>query len=93
VTAALVAAATCVMAGALIQAAALVALQHYWLVTACWAAAIGSAALLMLFASWGAEHRALGGFVVASLAAFVATAVAVRSSATAAGRRARDAAY
>ncbi|MCY4727818.1 hypothetical protein NYO98_16130 [Nocardioides sp. STR2] len=80
VTAALVAAATCVMAGALLQAAALVALQRYWLVTACWAAAIASAALLMLAAPWSAEDRALGGFALASLAAFVATAVAVQSS-------------
>ena len=44
VTAALVAAATCVMAGALLQAAVLVALQRYWLVTACWASSITAAA-------------------------------------------------
>lgn len=93
VTAALVAAATCVMAGALLQAAALVALQRYWLVTACWAAAIASAALLMLVAPWSAEHRALGGFTIASLTAFVATAIAVRSSVTTAGRSDQRAAH
>jgi len=93
VTAALVAAATCVMAGALLQAAALVALQRYWLVTACWATAIASAALLMLVAPWSAEHRALGGFTIASLTAFVATAIAVRSSVTTAGRRDQRAAH
>lgn len=85
VTAALVAAATCVMAGALLQAAALVALQRYWTVTACWAAAITSAAAVMLAAPWTAEHRGLGGFTIASFAAFVTTAVAVRSSVTTAG--------
>ena len=58
--AALVAASTCVMAGALLQAAALVALQRYWQLTACWAAAIASAALLMLAAPWGAEHAGAG---------------------------------
>jgi O-antigen/teichoic acid export membrane protein len=84
-TAALVAAATCVMAGALLQAAALVALQRYWVVTLCWAAAIAGAALVMLAAPWTDEHRGLGGFTVASLVAFVATAIAVRSSATTAG--------
>lgn len=81
-TAALVAAGTCVMAGALLQAAALVALQRYWAVTACWAVAIASAAAVMLVAPWTAEHRGLGGFTVASVAAFVATAIAVRSSVT-----------
>lgn len=78
VMAALVAAATCVMAGALLQAAALVALQRHWQLTACWAAAIASAALVMLAAPWEAEARGLGGFTVASLVAFVATALAVR---------------
>jgi O-antigen/teichoic acid export membrane protein len=87
VMAALVAAATCVMGGALLQAAALVALQRYWQVTACWAAAIASAALVMLAAPWGAEDRGLGGFTVASIMAFVATALAVRRTvATAEGR-------
>jgi O-antigen/teichoic acid export membrane protein len=87
VMAALVAAATCVMAGALLQAAALVALQRYWQVTACWAAAITSTALVMLAAPWGTEERGLGGFAVASLVAFAATAVAVRrSAATVEGR-------
>ena len=90
---ALVAAATCVMAGALLQAAALVALQRYWLVTACWVTAIASAALLMLVAPWSAEHRALGGFTIASLTAFVATAIAVRSSVTTAGRSDQRAAH
>ncbi len=75
---ALVAAATCVMAGALLQAAALVALQRPWQLTGCWAAAIASAAIVMLAAPWDAEQRGLGGFTVASLVAFVATAVAVR---------------
>jgi O-antigen/teichoic acid export membrane protein len=84
-TAALVAAATCVMAGALLQAAALVALQRYWTVTLCWAAAIAGAALVMLAAPWTDEHRGLGGFTLASLVAFVATAIAVRSSVAPAG--------
>lgn len=78
IMAALVAVATCVMAGALLQAAALVALQRYWPLTACWTAAIASAALVMLAAPWDEEGRGLGGFTVASLLAFVATAVAVR---------------
>ncbi len=78
VVAALVAAATCVMAGALLQAAALVALQRYWTVTTCWASAIASTALVMLAAPWGTEARGLAGFAVASVVAFVATAVAVR---------------
>lgn len=85
VMAALVAAATCVMAGALLQAAALVALQRYWQLTGCWASAIGSAALVMLAAPWDAEPRGLGGFAVASLMAFLATALAVSRSVTAAG--------
>jgi O-antigen/teichoic acid export membrane protein len=78
VVTALVAAATCVMAGALLQAAALVALRRYWTVTACWAAAIASAALVMIAAPWGAEGRGLGGFTLASIVAFVTTALAVR---------------
>ena len=78
VMAAVVAAATCVMAGALLQAAALVALQRYWQVTACWAAAIASTGLVMLAAPWAVEDRGLAGFAVASVAAYVATAVAVR---------------
>lgn len=85
--AALVAAATCVMAGALLQAAALVALQRYWQLTACWAAAIVSAAVLMLAAPWASEQRGLGGFTLASVVAFVATAVAVRRTVTTAGHR------
>jgi len=85
--AALVAASTCVMAGALLQAAALVALQRYWQLTACWAAAITSAALLMLLAPWGAEQRGLGGFTLASVVAFGATAVAVSRTVAAAGGR------
>ncbi|MBD3926664.1 hypothetical protein IEZ26_18745 [Nocardioides cavernae] len=90
VMAALVAAATCVMAGALLQAAALVALRRYWTATTCWAAAIASAALVMIATPWGAEGRGLGGFTVASLVAFVATAVAVRRTvATAEGRDGR----
>ena len=93
VTAALVAAATCVMAGALLQAAALVALQRYWRVTFCWAAAIGATALVMLAAPWTAEQRGLGGFTVASLVAFAATAVAVRSSVTTAGSGDPDVAH
>lgn len=93
VTAALVAAATCVMAGALLQAAALVALQRYWRVTLCWAVSIASAALVMLAAPWGAEHRGLGGFTVASLGAFVATAIAVRASVTTGGSGDADAAH
>lgn len=80
--AALVAAATCIMGGALLQAAALVALQRYWQVTFCWAAAIAAAAAVMLAAPWSAEQRGLGGFAIASVAAFVATAVAVRRSLT-----------
>lgn len=92
VMAALVAAATCVMAGALLQAAALVALQRYWQLTACWVAAIASAAVLMLLAPWAAEQRGLGGFTAASLVAFVATALAVRRTvATAEDRTARSA--
>lgn len=78
VMAALVAGATCVMAGALLQAAALVALQRYWQLTACWAIAIAAAALVMLAAPWTPEGRGLGGFTVASVVAFAATAVAVR---------------
>lgn len=78
--AAAVAAATCVMAGALLQAAALVALQRYWQVTVCWATSITAAAALMLGAPWSAEMRGLGGFTIASAAAFVSTAVAVRRS-------------
>lgn len=85
--AALVAAATCVMAGALLQAAALVALQRYWSLTACWATAIASAAVLMLAAPWDAEQRGLGGFTLASLVAFLATAVAVRRTVATAGAR------
>ncbi|MBL0747198.1 hypothetical protein [Nocardioides baculatus] len=84
VMAALVAGATCVMAGALLQAAALVALQRYWQLTACWAVAIAGAAVVMLAPPWSPEDRGLGGFTVASLAAFVATAVAVRLSVVAA---------
>lgn len=86
VVAALVAAATCVMAGALLQAAALVALQRYWHVTLCWATSIASAAAVMLVAPWDAEQRGLSGFALASVVAFVATAVAVRRSAGAADR-------
>jgi O-antigen/teichoic acid export membrane protein len=85
IVAAFVAAATCVMAGALLQAAALVAMQRYWEVTACWASAIVAAATLMLGAPWSDEARGLGGFTLASLAAFVATAVAVRRSVSTAG--------
>lgn len=85
--AALVAAATCVMAGALLQAAALVALQRYWPLTACWATAIASAAVLMLAAPWDAEQRGLGGFTLASVVAFLATAVAVRTTVATAGAR------
>lgn len=85
VVAAAVAAATCVMAGALLQAAALVALQRYWQVTACWASAIIAAAAPMLGAPWSDESRGLVGFTLASLAAFVATAVAVRRSVSPAG--------
>jgi O-antigen/teichoic acid export membrane protein len=86
IVASAVAGATCVMAGALLQAAALVALQRYWQVTACWAASITSAAALMLWAPWSAEMRGLGGFTVASVAAFVTTAAAVRRSVDATGR-------
>lgn len=90
--AAFVAAATCVMAGALLQAAALVALQRYWQLTACWAAAIVSAAVVMIAAPWDAEQRGLGGFTVASLVAFVATALSVRRTvATAEDRDAQSA--
>lgn len=85
VMAALVAAATCVMAGALLQAAALVALQRYWQLTGCWAAAIVSAAVLMLAAPWAAEQRGLGGFTLASVVAFAATALAVRRTVATAG--------
>jgi O-antigen/teichoic acid export membrane protein len=85
VMAALVAGATCVMAGALLQAAALVALQRYWQLTTCWAVAIAGAALVMLAAPWSAEDRGLCGFTVASLLAFVATAVAVRRTVPTAG--------
>jgi O-antigen/teichoic acid export membrane protein len=93
VMAALVAASTCVMAGALLQAAALVALQRYWQLTACWAAAITSAALLMLIAPWGAEQRGLGGFTLASVVAFGATAIAVSRTVAAAGRREEETAH
>ena len=91
--AALVAAATCVMAGALLQAAALVALQRYWQLTACWTAAIAAAAGVMLAAPWNAESRGLGGFTVASLLAFLATAVAVRRTVGAAQGGGGDAGY
>lgn len=93
VVAALVAAATCVMAGALLQAAALVALRRYWQVTLCWAVAITAAALLMLLAPWGAEERGLAGFTAASLGAFVASAVAVRRGVRTADRGHRPAAH
>lgn len=83
--AALVAAATCVMAGALLLAAALVALQRYWQLTTCWAAAIASAATLMLTAPWNPEQRGLGGFTLASVVALVATALAVRQTVATAG--------
>jgi O-antigen/teichoic acid export membrane protein len=84
VMAALVAGATCVMAGALLQAAALVALQRYWQLTSCWALAIAAAAAVMLLAPWSAEDRGLGGFTIASLVAFLATALAVRRTVAAA---------
>ncbi|CAM3548543.1 hypothetical protein [Nocardioides zeicaulis] len=74
---ALVTGATCVMAGALLQAAALVALQRYWRLTGCWGLAIAGAALVMLATPWGPEARGLAGFTVASVVAFAATAVAV----------------
>lgn len=90
VVAALVAAATCVMAGALLQAAALVAMQRYWQVTLCWAASITSAALMMLVAPLDDEQRGLGGFALASVVAFLATAVTVRQSAGAADRSVRQ---
>ncbi len=90
---ALVAAATCVMAGALLQAAALVALRRQWQLTACWAAAIASAAVVMLVAPWDAEQRGLGGFTVASLVAFVATALAVRGTVLPAGDRDEESAH
>ncbi len=76
--AALVAAATCVMAAALLQAAALVALERRWQLTTCWAIAIGSAATLMIAAPWDPDSRGLGGFTLASAVAFVATALALR---------------
>lgn len=79
-TVALVGASTCVMAGALLQAAALVALQRYWQLTACWASAIAAAAVTMLAAPWDVEARGLGGFTLASLVAFLAMTVAVRRS-------------
>jgi O-antigen/teichoic acid export membrane protein len=91
VVAALVAAATCVMAGALLQAAALVALQRYWQLTACWTASIASAAFVMLAAPWDAEARGLGGFTVASAVAFLATALAVRHTVGSAVARAEQA--
>lgn len=75
---ALVAASTCAMAGALLQAAALVALQRYWQVTAVWAASIVSAALLMMLAPWSDVARCMGGFLLASVVAYLATALAVR---------------
>ena len=83
---ALVAGATCVMAGALLQAAALVALQRYWQLTICWAVAIAGAAVAMLGFPWSPEDLGVSGFTVASLAAFVATAVAVRLTVVAAER-------
>lgn len=85
--AAVVAAATCVMAGALLQAAALVALQRYWSVTTCWAGAIASTALVMVAAPWGTEARGLAGFTVASVVAFGATAFAVRRTVATVGSR------
>ncbi len=78
---ALVAGATCVMAGALLQAAALVALQRYWLLASCWTISIAAAAAVMLAAPWSPEARGLGGFTAASVLAFVCTAVAVRRTA------------
>lgn len=90
---AVVAAATCVMAGALLQAAALVALQRYWLVTASWAAAITSAGAVMLAGPWGAEQRGLGGFTLASFVAFVATALAVRRTVATSGHRNEERAH
>lgn len=86
---AVVAAATCVMAGALLQAAALVALQRYWQLTACWAAAISATAAAMLVAPLAVDHRALAGFAAASVVAFVATAVEVRRS-VGGGAQSRD---
>lgn len=91
--AALVAAATSVMAGALLQAAALVALQRYWQLTACWAAAIASAAVVMLAAPWSAEQRGLGGFTLASVVAFVVTALALRHTVAPAGDHAERSAH
>lgn len=84
---ALVAAATCVMAGALLLAAALVALQRYWQVTAVWAAAITSAALIMIAAPWSDEARCLGGFLLASVVTFTAMALAVGRTVATAGER------
>ena len=84
---AVVAAATCVMAGALLLAAALVALQRYWQLTACWAAAVVAAAVVMLGAPLDAEQRGLMGFSIASVMAFAATAIAVRRTVAAAGGR------
>ena len=93
VMAALVAAATCVMAGALLQAATLVALGRHWQLTACWAAAIGSAAVVMLATPWDPEQRGLGGFTTASMVAFVATALTVRRTIGRTGAREERSSY
>lgn len=79
-TCALVLAATCLMGAALLQASVMVALQRYWALTACWSAAVGSAAALLLAPSASAETRGLAGFFAASCVAMVATALTVRRS-------------
>jgi O-antigen/teichoic acid export membrane protein len=81
---AVVTAATCVIAGALLLAAVLVALQRYWQLTACWAASIAAAAVVMLAAPLDAEQRALWGIAAASAVAFLGMVVAVRRSVAAA---------
>ena len=81
-TCALVLAATCLVAAALLQAAVLVAVERFWLVAACWIVSVTIAVLAMRLPGQTAETRALWGFVSAAFVAHVTTAVAAAKAAS-----------
>lgn len=77
---ALLLAASCYMAVALLQAAVFVALERYWLVVATWAVAVGLAIASLLAYPGADEERGMWGFVAASLGAYAFSTVLLRAS-------------
>ena len=70
-------ASSCLVAGALLHAAVLIAVQRYWLVVALWAAGAGAAVLGLLLTPGPPDQRGLVAFVVAGSAAWLCSAVLV----------------